>query len=77
MAGRRTHRSRRRREHPTASASDRYRYVIVPELRRCPRPTFWQIVGCTAAVIVSLAGLAWVFSGGAEAIAWPLIIPTR
>ncbi|MEQ8317732.1 MAG: hypothetical protein RIE77_02425 [Phycisphaerales bacterium] len=74
---RRTNRSVERRSKASVSTISPYRHVVVPGLGRGSRPATWQFVGCAIAVAVSVAGLAWVFSGGAEVLAWPALIPTR
>ncbi len=77
MSLRRTNRSRPVRAKAAPPSVQRYRHVVVPGLGWRPRPAAWQVVGCAAAVAVAIAGLAWVFTGGAEALAWPAVLPTR
>lgn len=70
----RSHRSGRR---AINAGGNRYRHVVVPGVKRRPRPAAWQLVGAATAILCSVAALAWVFTGGADTVAWSAIWPAR
>lgn len=55
------------RTRANATPGSRQRYVTIPGIRR-RHPPLWHFALCLIAVAISFVGLAWVFTGGPEAV---------